>query len=106
MTTYGLRITRRNILLNAAATLICAPAIVRTASLMPVGVVPVRILAPQLKAPKTLGEWQQQCFYSNLDNALTSGHPITCSRPDGSVISVVEGQAIVARAREQGWLAA
>jgi hypothetical protein len=105
MTPPGLRITRRKILLNAAATLICTPAIVRATSLMPVRVVPVQILTPELKTPKTLGEWHQRCFFNNLDNALNSGRPMTCSKPDGSVISVAEGQRIVADARALGWLA-
>ena len=100
-----LRLSRRNILL-AAATLMCAPAIVRASSLMPVRGVPLQILAPELKTPRTLSEWHRACFYRDLDNALNAGRAMTCTQIDGTVISVAEGRQIVADARAQGWLAA
>jgi hypothetical protein len=96
--------TRRHILI-AAAALICAPAIVRAASLMPARGAPLRILAPGLKTPRTMSEWYQACFYRNLDHALKRGLAMTCAQSDGTVISVAEGRQIVARARTQGWLA-
>jgi hypothetical protein len=99
------RVTRRNILNGAAATLICAPAIVRAASLIPVRGAPLQILAPELKTPRTLNEWHQACFYRNLDNALNAGRAMTCAQLDGTVISVAEGRRIVADARARGWLA-
>jgi hypothetical protein len=105
MTASDSRMTRRNILL-VAATLMCAPAIVRASSLMPVRAVPLQIWIPELKTPRTLGEWHQQCFYHNLDTALKAGRPMTCAQIDGTVISVAEGRRIVADARAQGWLAA
>jgi hypothetical protein len=96
--------TRRHILIGVAA-MICAPAIVRAASLMPARGAPFQILAQQLKTPRTMSEWYQACFYHNLDYALKRGHAMTCAQSDGTVISVAEGRQIVARARTQGWLA-
>jgi hypothetical protein len=97
--------TRRNVLSGAAAALICAPAIVRAASLMPVRGAPLQILAPELKTPRTLNEWHQACFYRNLDHALKRGLAMTCAQSDGTLISVAEGRRIVAGARTEGWLA-
>jgi hypothetical protein len=97
--------TRRNILVGVAAAMICAPAIVRAASLMPARGAPLQIFAAELKTPRTLSEWYQLCFYRNLDHALKRGHAMTCAQPDGTVISVAEGRQIVARARTQDWLA-
>jgi hypothetical protein len=103
-TSTATEMTRRHILIGAAA-MICAPAIVRAASLMPARGAPLQIFAPELKTPRTLSEWYQACFYRNLDHALKRGHAMTCAQPDGTVISVAEGRQIVARARTQGWLA-
>jgi hypothetical protein len=102
MTAPSSRITRRNILIGVFASLVGAPAIVRASSLMPVRCVPLQILTPELKTPRTLGEWYQLCFYNNLENALEAGRAM---RPiGGKTISVAEGYRIVARAREKGWL--
>lgn len=106
MAAFDSRITRRNILISAAATLICAPPIVRAASLMPVRGLPLQILAPELRAQTSLGEWHRACVYNNLDNALKAGRPMTCAQIDGTVISMAEGRRIVADARAQGWLGA
>ncbi len=69
MTRIACGMTRRVIFIGAAASLICAPAIVRAASLMPVRGLPLQFLNPERKIPKTLGQWYQQCFYNNLDNS-------------------------------------
>jgi hypothetical protein len=106
MTAPGFRTTRRNILLGAAATLFCGPAIVRSTSLMPVRVVPFQISGPELKTPGTLGEWHRLCFYHNLNNALNASRAMTCAQLDGAMTSEAEGRRIVADARAQGWLAA
>jgi hypothetical protein len=49
MTAADYRMTRRNIFTGAAASLICAPAIVRAASLMPVRGLPLQCLNPERK---------------------------------------------------------
>jgi hypothetical protein len=98
-------ITRRNILIGAAATLICAPAIVRAINLMPVRGLPLQLIIPKRRILKTMGDWYQFCFYNNLDNALKAGRAMTYGPVGGKAISVAEGYQIVAHAREQGWLA-
>jgi len=105
MTAPNYRLTRRNILIGAGASLIGAPAIARAASLMPVRGLPFQILNPERKIPNTMGEWYRLCFYNNLDNALKAGRAMTCAQIDGNTISVAEGHRIVAAARAQGWLA-
>jgi hypothetical protein len=104
MTATDYRMTRRNIFIGAAASLICAPAIVRAASLMPVRGLPLQLLNPERKIPKTVGEWYQLCFYNNLDNDLRAGRAMTYGPVGGEIISVAEAHRMVARAREKGWL--
>ena len=104
MTATDYRMTRRSIFIGAAASLICAPAIVRAASLMPVRGLPLKFLNPERKIPKTVGEWYQQCFYNNLDNDLRAGRAMTYGPISGKTISVAEGHRIVAQARAEGWL--
>ena len=104
MTATDYRMTRRNIFIGAAASLICAPAIVRAASLMPVRGLPLQFLNPERKIPKTVGEWYQLSFYNNLDNDLKAGRAMTYGPIGGKTISVAEGYRIVAQARAQGWL--
>jgi hypothetical protein len=96
--------TRRSILFAAAASLICAPAIVRAASLMPVRGVSLQRLNPVRKIPQMVGEWYQLCFYNNLDNDLRAGRAMTYGPIGGKTISVAEGYQIVAHARAEGWL--
>ena len=104
MTAPSSRITRRNILIGVFASLVGAPAIVRASSLMPVRCVPLQILTPELKTPRTLGEWYQLCFYNNLENALEAGRAMTTVINNGKILSVTEAHRMVARAREKGWL--
>ena len=104
MSATDYRMTRRSILIGAAASLICAPAIVRAASLMPVRGLPLQFLNPERKIPKTVGEWYQQCFYNNLNNQLRAGHAMTYGPIGGPRITVTEGYRIVAQARADGWL--
>jgi hypothetical protein len=65
------RMTRRNILIGAAASLICAPAIVRAASLMPVRGLPLQFLNPEFLDP--LGQFYRRNFYHSLDSDLRAG---------------------------------
>jgi hypothetical protein len=95
--------TRRSILFAAAASLICAPAIGRAASLMPVRGLSLQRLNPVRKISRTVGEWYQFCFYNNLDNDLRADRAMTYGPIGGKEISEAEGYRIVAHARE-GWL--
>src|SRR5450830_1730451 len=96
MTATDYRMTRRNILIGAAASLICAPAIVRAASLMPVRGLPLQFLNP-------LGEFYRRCFYHNLDFYLRTVRSMSTVEI-GKIISVADSRRMVAHARAQGWL--
>lgn len=96
MTDAGSRMTRRIFFFGAAASLVCAPAIIRAASLMPVRAV-------QLGALKPEGEFYRRCFYHSLDSDLRAGRAIRV-RGDEKIISVAEAYQMVARARAKGWL--
>src|SRR5438046_2522524 len=104
MAAADFRMTRRNLVLGAVASLICAPAIARAASLMPLRGLPFQFVNPERKIAKTVGEWYQLCFYNNLDNDLRAGRPITYGSIGGEKISLAEGYRIVAHARAEGWL--
>ena len=95
------RMTRRNIFIGAAASLICAPAIVRAASLMPVRGLPLQFLNLGFLNP--LGQFCRNNFYHNLDSDLRAGRSMTTLSND-KIISVAEAHRMVARARAQGWL--
>jgi hypothetical protein len=101
MTATDYRMTRRNIFIGAAASLICAPAIVRAASLMPVRGLPLQLLNPEFLNP--LGQFYRRCFYNNLNNDLRAGRAMTYPI-GGKIISVAEARRMVAHARVQGWL--
>src|ERR1022692_5030567 len=104
MTAADYPMTRRNTFIVAVASLICAPAIVRAASLMPARGLPLQFLNPERKIPKTVGEWYQLSFYNNLDNDLRAGRAMTYGPIGGKTNSVAEGYRIVAHARAEGWL--
>jgi hypothetical protein len=104
MTNADNRLTRRSSLIGAAAFLICAPAIVRAGSLMPVRGLPLELFIPRRRIPKTMGDWYQLCFYNNLDNDLKAGRAMTYGPIGGKPISVAEGHQIIARARALGWI--
>ena len=104
MTHAANTMTRRTLFIGAAASLICAPAIVRAASLMPVRGLPLQLITPKRRILKTMGDWYQFCFYNNLDNDLKAGRAMTYGPVGGKPISVAEGHQIVMRARALGWL--
>ena len=62
--------TRRTVFFGAAASLICAPAIVRAASLMAVRSLPLQFLNPE-------GEFYRRCFYHALDSDLRAGRAMS-----------------------------
>lgn len=90
------RMTRRSVFIGAVAALICAPAIARTTSLMPV---PGR----QLPLLNPLGEFYRYRFYRALEIDLKEGRSMS-TVIDGKIVSVIEGRRMVAHARAQGWL--
>ena len=101
MTATDYRMTRRNIFIGAAASLICAPAIVRAASLMPVRGLPLQFLNLEFLDP--LGQFYRSNFYNNLDNDLRAGRSMSMVRNE-KIVSVAEARRMVARARAEGWL--
>ena len=100
MTATDNRMTRRSIFIGAAASLMCAPAIVRAAGLMPVRRLPLQFLSP-------LGEFCRRKFYHNLDFELRTGLPMTLTvgrYGEYGIVSVAEARRMVAYARAQKWL--
>jgi hypothetical protein len=96
MTATDCRMTRRNILIGAATSLICAPAIARVTSRMPVRGLPLPELTPY-------GEFLRRSFYRSLDSNLRAGRMrVFCS---GEFLSEAEALRMVTYARAQGWLA-
>jgi hypothetical protein len=106
MTAPDYRMTRRSIFIGAAASLICAPAVVRAASLMPVRSLILPIVWPQLNG---LGHFYRRNHYHYLDFELRTGLPMTktiSSYPgEFRIISVAEARREVAYARAHGWMA-
>ena len=88
-------ITRRSIFVGSAALLICAPAIVRATSLMP-----VRGLRGPM-GPQYAG-FCERLFYHSLDCGLRAGRVSTVL--NGKIISAADARRMVAYARAQGWL--
>jgi hypothetical protein len=87
--------TRRSIFIGAAASLLCAPAIVRATSLMPIRrlKVPIR--------PQYAG-FCERLMYENLDSNLRTGRMSTVL--NGKIIPDAEARRMVAYARGEGWL--
>ena len=96
-------ITRRIIIFGAAASLLCAPAIVRATSLMPVKRVVFPIVPVAPSAPIYMGfldrlriDWMEKCLMSGWDDdrhAQTFGG-----------ISEAQARRSVIRARANGWV--
>jgi hypothetical protein len=93
-------ITRRSIFIGAASIL-CAPAIVRVASLMPVRSLILPIERSSRLSP--LGEFYCRNYYHYLDFQLRTGLPMTTTVEYG-IISVADARRDLAYARAQGWL--
>jgi len=89
-------ITRRSTLIGAAASLICAPVIVRITSLMP-----VRRLRGAF-GPQYAG-FCERLLYQSLDGNLKAGRMSTVL--NGKIIIEEEARRMVAYARAQGWIA-
>jgi hypothetical protein len=95
------RMTRRNIFIGVAASLICAPAFVRASNLMPVRGLPLQPVTPEFLNPE--GQFYRGCFYRSLDSDLRAGRAMSVVNNDKR-ISVAEAQRMIARARIKGWL--
>jgi hypothetical protein len=96
MTVTNYRMTRRGIIIGAAASVIGIPAIVRAASLMAVRCLPLQRLNPE-------GEFYRRCFYHSLDSDLRAGRAMSVRNND-KIISIAEAHRMVAHARAEGWL--
>jgi hypothetical protein len=99
MTAIDYRMTRRSIFIGAAASLICAPAIVRFESLMP-----VRRLPPPF-GPQYAGFVERLYFHAldaSLRAGLRAGH--TSIHFNNRMMPVAKAQRIVAHAQDYGWL--
>ena len=107
MTATDCRMTRRSLFIGAAASLLCAPANVRAASLMPVRSLIFPVVRSSRLSP--LGEFYCRNFYHYLDFELRTGRPMTktiSSYPgEFRIISVAEARREVAQAWAQGWMA-
>lgn len=90
-------ITRRSIFRGAAASLVCAPAIVRAPSLMP---------ARGLRLPvgRQYAGFVERLYYHALDSDLRVGQMST--HLNGKIVSMADARQTVARARAYGWLPA
>jgi hypothetical protein len=88
-------ITRRSIFIGAAVSLICAPAIVRATSLMPVR----RLLLPF--GPQYAG-FVERLMYQSLDSNLRAGRMSTTF--NGKIIPEADARRMVAHAQDYGWL--
>jgi hypothetical protein len=88
-------ITRRSIFIGAAASLICAPAIVRATSLMPVR----RLRGPI--GPQYAG-FCERLMYQSLESNLRAGRMSTVL--NGKIIPEADASRMVTYARAQGWL--
>lgn len=89
------RMTRRNILIGAAASVMWTPAIVRATSLMPVHRLRLPI-GPQY------AEFCRRLFYHSLDSNLRTGS--MCTVLNGKIIPEADARRMVAYARAHGWL--
>ena len=88
-------ITRRSLFMGAGALLLCAPAIVRATSLMP-----VRSLILPTERPGA--GFVLRVFYNALASNLRNGR-MTIIR-NGKLVSEAEARRLVAYARAQGWI--
>ena len=92
-------VTRRSVFIGAAASLVCAPAIVRATSLMPVHGLILPTEHPLPFGCQYAG-FCERLMYQNLDDNLRAGRMGTVL--NGEVISEDDARRMVAYARAQG----
>ena len=88
-------ITRRSIFIGAAASLLCAPAIVRATNLMPVRRLPFPF------GPQYAGYCERLMFHA-LETNLRAGKMSTYL--NGEIVSESDARRIVKKAQAYGWL--
>ena len=89
------------VLVGAAASLICAPAIVRATNLMPVRGLILPTERP-LPIVRQYAGFCERLMYQSLDSNLRYGRMTTVL--NGKIIPEADARRIVAHARAQGWL--
>jgi hypothetical protein len=90
-------LTRRSILRGAAASLVCAPAIVRATSLMPMH-------GLRLPVGQQHAGFVERLYFHALDRDLRVGQMST--HLNGKIVSMADARQTVMRARANGWLPA
>jgi hypothetical protein len=95
------RMTRRSAFIGAAASLICAPTIVRAASLMPVRSLIIPMTRQLPVGPQYAG-FCQRLMYQSLDSNVRAGRMTTAL--NGKIISEADARRMIAHAQAQGWL--
>jgi hypothetical protein len=88
-------ITRRSIFIGAAASLICAPAIVRVTNLMPLRRLPFPF------GPQYAG-YCERLFFHSLDGNLRSGKMST--HLNGKIVPEADVRRVVSYAQAHGFL--
>jgi hypothetical protein len=94
---------RRSLLIGATVSLLCAPAVVRASSLMPVKMVDWTPLAPLANGRHYAG-WTDRLAYKMMDDVLKSGWTPERASPFYGGISESKMRSIVAFARRHGFL--
>jgi len=92
---YDHQMTRRGIIIGAAASLVCAPAIVRATNLMPVRRLPFPF------GPQYAG-YCERMFFQWLDGDLRSGKMNT--HLNGKIVAETDARRIVSYAQAHGFL--
>jgi hypothetical protein len=82
-------------LFGVAASLLCGPAVVRAANLMPIS----RLILPNEVMSAGFCE---RLFYRSLDNDLRTGRMRTVH--NGKIVTNAEALTLTGYARSQGWL--
>jgi hypothetical protein len=100
---------RRNFLVAATASLLCAPAIVRASSLMPIKVVDWTPLASPVNEIWERGErpsagWAERVGYNMMDHVLETGWTPERAASFYGGMSESKMRSMVAYARRQGFL--
>jgi hypothetical protein len=95
--------TRRSIFVGAAASVICAPAVVRAASLMPIRGLVLPVERPLPIGPQYAG-FVERLRYDFLERALRAGWDDRRHGPVVGGISEAQARRSVAYAIAQGWL--
>jgi hypothetical protein len=94
---------RRDLLIGVTASLLCAPAIVRASSLMPVKVVECTPLVLPV-SEKPYAGWVERAAYQMMDHVLKTGWTPERATSFYGGISESKMRSMVAHARRQGFL--